>query len=88
MFISCTLNFMYIVGKAIHELKIPTKYLKGNCCFSKVHDFKVIMNLSVIFKLQDFVPMNINDFTVFISLRVNYFSTIAIWAIQIFFSIA
>jgi len=66
IFIHWTFNFVYLVGRTIHELKIPMKYLFTLVIFNIIWNpqIEVFTNMSIIVKPQNLVPMKLNDFTV------------------------
>jgi len=61
-----TFNFVYFVGRAIYEFKIPTKYLRNDLFLSKIENSRIkeSMNMSILFKQGNFVPMSLNNLTV------------------------
>jgi len=63
-----TFNFVLFVGMAIYEFKIPTKYLFTSVInilrIIKNPQIQVSMNMSIVVKPQNFVPMKLNDYTV------------------------
>jgi len=69
-----TFNFVYLVGRAIHEFKIPTKLLFTLDLLHLVWNpqIQVSTNVSNVVKPQNFVPTKLNDFTVFIMKLQNH----------------
>jgi len=55
------------MGKAIHEFNIPMKYLLTLVILHIIYNplFQVSMNVSDVAKPRNFVPMKLNDFTVY-----------------------
>jgi len=58
---------MCFVGIAIHEFKIPTKYLfafKLSSAYNLNPQIQVSINISIPIKQRNFLPMKMNDFQV------------------------
>ena len=67
IYICCTFNFVYFIGSAIYEFKTPTEYFKGHLFLSKTKKTQIWFstNISIVVKPRNFVPMILNDFTVY-----------------------
>jgi len=57
---------MFFVGRAIFDFKIPTKYLFTLVILHIIRNpqIKVSMNMSIVVKQRNFLPMKLNDFTI------------------------
>jgi len=66
IFIHWTFNFVFFMGRAIHEFKIPTKYLFTSFLLHIIRNprTQVSTNLSIAVTPPNFVPIKLNDFTV------------------------
>jgi len=66
IFIRWTFIFVFFDGRAIHEYKIPTKYLFTLVMLHIIWNLRiqVSMNMPIFVKPWNFVPMKLNAFTV------------------------
>ena len=67
-----TFNFVYFLGRAIHELKIPRKYLFTLVILQIIWNprIQVSTNMTNVIKSKKFKPTNLNDFTVWWRLQL------------------
>ena len=63
IFIRSTSNFeFFFMGRAIHEFKIPTKYVVTLVIWRIIRNRRI--QVSIVTKPQKFMPTKLNDFTV------------------------
>ena len=60
-----TFNFAYFMGMTNHEFKVPMKYFSSLSFFCSIWNpqIYVSLNMSIVVKAQNFVPMKLHDFT-------------------------
>jgi len=75
-----TFNFIFFVGKDIHEFKIPTKYLFTFVILHIVWNpqIQVSTKIAMVVKTRTFVSKKLNDFTVVETNQNKFFNNLKI----------